>query len=759
MILNGGFNRTAGNWSQGTADTDGSGFLQFDFNGTFSSGDDWQIDNLYINPGNGNSLVNADNIPYVINKVLWLWSGTLNQNSAGNLTLADNGSIWRSDGIISAPMTFGDRANLMYKDMTGSYNIGQEWPVLPLTLMQSVILETPGQTVTLTGDRQINASLGLYDGTLDIDDNTLTLIEGANWELKESGVIDLTDVDAELIANNYHLVYLEGNITTNLQGEFPNQESNILSVNIIEDAYVTLNADKQITGPLEINVNEGSGLDFDDFTLSVTGDVTVNRDCFFNTGAAAGKLSLNGTSVQNINVPPVGLKFPVTGDDAALQINNTSSEGVNLVGGNLTMDNTSRNHLSVVDFVQGTFNTGDNQLVLWHTDDGIEPVQGFTRNVGVDGYSHVVGNVRKFIDATGFYTPNYAGIALARVDFPVGSAPETAGYYRPLTAKFSTLPSTGFFLTISHTNTAPEGIEGLPVDAFDSGDNPIRLSHYRPFYWTVSPTVTVQQIVSYDVELSIEGFEDYLTDGIDNVRLIKRDDGDINEEWEFAGADEYDNSVINDIPIILMRNAIDALESPGQQFAVGIKSKMSAGTISDVTVEAPGPWTYTLSNLNITGNLGELIYSVTSSNPLVAAASISNGVLTVTPIADGWTKITVRAIDVDDDLIAVSFTFTYDSSTDITDITEIPHQFSLMQNYPNPFNPSTTIRFGLPNAADVVIKVYNVLGQEIATLLNQPMNAGYHEIEFDASRLTSGLYIYRIEAGEFISNKKMILLK
>jgi len=86
--------------------------------------------------------------------------------------------------------------------------------------------------------------------------------------------------------------------------------------------------------------------------------------------------------------------------------------------------------------------------------------------------------------------------------------------------------------------------------------------------------------------------------------------------------------------------------------------------------------------------------------------------------------------------------------------------FKLNQNYPNPFNPSTTISFNLPNAADVRLTVYNVLGQRVATLLNNvKYTSGSHTLSFDASNLASGIYIYRLEAGTFTSQKRMTLIK
>lgn len=89
----------------------------------------------------------------------------------------------------------------------------------------------------------------------------------------------------------------------------------------------------------------------------------------------------------------------------------------------------------------------------------------------------------------------------------------------------------------------------------------------------------------------------------------------------------------------------------------------------------------------------------------------------------------------------------------------IPTSYDLAQNYPNPFNPSTTIRYQLPQDGIVTLKIYDVLGSEIATLVNEEKVAGKYEVNFNASSLASGVYIYKIQAGEFVSSKKMMLLK
>jgi hypothetical protein len=91
--------------------------------------------------------------------------------------------------------------------------------------------------------------------------------------------------------------------------------------------------------------------------------------------------------------------------------------------------------------------------------------------------------------------------------------------------------------------------------------------------------------------------------------------------------------------------------------------------------------------------------------------------------------------------------------------TIIPEVFELFQNYPNPFNPTTNIRFALPNASEVKIEVFNILGQSVAAILDEKKPAGYHTIFFDARNLASGLYFYQIKTDNKREIKKMLLIK
>jgi len=89
----------------------------------------------------------------------------------------------------------------------------------------------------------------------------------------------------------------------------------------------------------------------------------------------------------------------------------------------------------------------------------------------------------------------------------------------------------------------------------------------------------------------------------------------------------------------------------------------------------------------------------------------------------------------------------------------MPAKYLLHQNYPNPFNPSTTIKYELPARSHVQLAVFNTLGQQVATLAEGEVEAGYHEVKFDASELASGVYLYRMQAGEFVQTRKLVLLQ
>lgn len=98
--------------------------------------------------------------------------------------------------------------------------------------------------------------------------------------------------------------------------------------------------------------------------------------------------------------------------------------------------------------------------------------------------------------------------------------------------------------------------------------------------------------------------------------------------------------------------------------------------------------------------------------------------------------------------------------SEIVDVSiSTPVSFSLEQNYPNPFNPETKIKYSIPQNTFVTLRVYNILGREVASLVNEHKSAGYYEVDFNAQNLASGIYVYMLRAGTFNETKKMNLIK
>jgi hypothetical protein len=103
-------------------------------------------------------------------------------------------------------------------------------------------------------------------------------------------------------------------------------------------------------------------------------------------------------------------------------------------------------------------------------------------------------------------------------------------------------------------------------------------------------------------------------------------------------------------------------------------------------------------------------------------------------------------------------TFAY-SETISVEYSAVPIEFSLSQNYPNPFNPTTTIKFGIPKEVAVSLKIYDALGSEIETIVDQKMEPGYYKYQWSGTKYASGVYFYRLTAGSFVSTKKLMILK
>jgi hypothetical protein len=151
--------------------------------------------------------------------------------------------------------------------------------------------------------------------------------------------------------------------------------------------------------------------------------------------------------------------------------------------------------------------------------------------------------------------------------------------------------------------------------------------------------------------------------------------------------------------------------------------------------------------------------SITGSFTAGHGTTVDQHTYTYTDPSPGAGKVAYRLKQYD-----LDGTFHYSDAVSLDVATGIaqagsPTEFSLEQSYPNPFNPTTVIRYGLPRAASVRMEVFTMIGEKVAVLVNEPQTGGYHEVTFNASRLASGSYVYRIVAGDYVATKKLLLLK
>jgi len=180
------------------------------------------------------------------------------------------------------------------------------------------------------------------------------------------------------------------------------------------------------------------------------------------------------------------------------------------------------------------------------------------------------------------------------------------------------------------------------------------------------------------------------------------------------------------------------------------------------TVAGAGTYDFKLSFEDMGGGEMAIGYSIKSSSYILEGHLTDNH--------DPFATTKFNAIN-----FAVSSTNATTTGLNITDVqvdlgspivvgvekedNSLPIVYSLSQNYPNPFNPSTKIEFALPKSGVISLTVYDILGRKVAELVNGSLTAGYHTVNFNASNLSSGVYFYRLEAGDFVSVKKLMLLK
>ena len=189
-------------------------------------------------------------------------------------------------------------------------------------------------------------------------------------------------------------------------------------------------------------------------------------------------------------------------------------------------------------------------------------------------------------------------------------------------------------------------------------------------------------------------------------------------------------------------------------------NKLSSSAVSAAVV--PGAIVYATDLVS-----GDVLgYGITDISGNYSISGLAPGSYNVTADAVGLstssTQSASTSYDSNGNPVVGSVSFSLNSVTSVQQqpqSTAIPKSFVLNQNYPNPFNPSTTISFSVPQGSKVSLKIYNILGQEVANLVDDYRQAGEYSVQFNASKLASGVYFYRLQANDFAQTKKLLLLK
>lgn len=212
----------------------------------------------------------------------------------------------------------------------------------------------------------------------------------------------------------------------------------------------------------------------------------------------------------------------------------------------------------------------------------------------------------------------------------------------------------------------------------------------------------------------------------------------------------------------LTNTAIQSLTASG--------SDLYAGTFSGVfrTTNNGANW------INTGGLAGLIVNTVTSSGTSVFAGSSGGGIFLTTNFGANWQSVGFGIPNTTINTLFVSSPNIYAGAlsgmvyrralsemiTSVSPVSsEIPDDYSMSQNYPNPFNPTTNIGFRIAEFGFVTIKVFDITGKEVALLVNEDLDPGRYNVDFDASQYSSGIYFYTISAGDFSQTRKMILIK
>ncbi len=581
------------------------------------------LNRVIVNATSGNPTYTLDkNITILTGGVLNLSRGTL--VVGGNSLIVQNTcTIMRAEGALTGTPTYGTGQTLQYFNTASDLITGTEFT--NDGSITTLVINSPARNVILGGNVTVAGASGLNFGTLNL--NNFTFTQSGN-----------TFTNDGAITGPGTLACTGGATLAGTTAAWPAVTSSAGATVItptapparaVTFASLTISAGSVALTAANITNVTVTGA----FTLSGTATYTDNGDptnfqgnvtvASTATLAQTGLFSFTGTSTQTLSI---GVAIP-----GAATVNNAA--GVTL-GANLLIADAG-----TLTMTAGNITTGTNRLQL-----GTTAAPTFTRTAGM-----VVGNLYRWVDSD-----PATGVTVSSL-FPLGTGTD----YRPVTLAFTgTAAGTqGQIIRTSHTNSAPTGTVGLPITG------PPVINKLSPMYWDVAiydqaNTAFQTPLTNPQVTLGVGGF----TYGdITRIRSVYRLTNAANT-WQIPGVYVGAYYDVNGVANVIHSGVSGWNLEPSQLFTVGYASTLAvANAIAAQTLTVGGAsYTKTIqaSPAVFSGNIGALTYTVSSSVPAAATASVAAGVLTVNPVSAGTSVITLTATDVNGDAISTTFNVT-----------------------------------------------------------------------------------------------------
>jgi hypothetical protein len=676
-----------------------------------------------------------------------IWQGASVTNPAtgtGTFTMASGGTWYAAYGSATKlPQGFGTysidpNSNWVFTGAASSTLINASPAIYGNVIVYktgSILIGATGLTSNLTGV-QVN-----IQGNLTIDNGSATsAVKGANTKSDISNTIHvggdvyiktgiLSGVDA-VVQTTTCTFNIDGNVYVG-DGSTASGMAGLATTSASDATYLrtgifNITKDLSLINGAKLNAGTNTG----STNTSESGVINLYRNLSTDASAVVtcntkGTFALNflGSNAQTITL------------GTSIIWNNSTMGGLFTLKINKSASNVTLNSAASITGTGSSFNLTSKNLIL----------SGYALTVttisGGSASSYIV-----FDDAgTGSVTENVSGTSAWLL--PVG----TAAYYTPLTIQYPVAPTAGV-ITLSRVTPGMDGVD-LPLPGLsDAGYTLLRRSEQ---YWSYTNTAAGS---SYT--LSIDGSSSQL--GIDNspnLRVIHSADGSSFDLVGTHSAGSGSTAVRTGIPDgtsgrfylggwLTTENPLPVELSSFTANSNGRNIQLNWSTKTEKNSDRFEIQRSLASSLNwaVVGNVKAAVLSNSTKNYSYSDTKLQSG------------KYQYRLKMVDN-----NGSFAY-SSIEATEVA-VPKDFAVSQNYPNPFNPSTKIDYQVPVDAKVIMEVYNIAGQKVLELVNQQMSAGYYTVDFGASKLSSGVYIYRVVASDkvtgnnFTSIKKMMLLK